>query len=166
MLAGVLRVRVLVVVAVALGLVAACGGPGGPGERPPTPSPSATLEASIPAFQTFSAMTVPASAKEVRLSVVQDPSGVPAYRVDFVLPSGQVDAYCTAGQLGTPLDVSTVPPYLAQLFGYDAGGKDPGGVKIGDGGIPDRVTLQRTVLATGTDTSTATVRTYAYAQGR
>ena len=152
----------LVLVALAVLLLTACG-PGGPASTPPA---SPMLEASIPAFQAFSQLTVPPAAKEVVLRVVQDPSGVPAYRVDFVLPSAQVDDYATAGQLSVPLDTYTVPPYIALLFGYDAGGADPGGVKVAEGEIPDRVTLQRTVLATGTDTPTAVVRTYAYQQGR
>ena len=157
------RVRASVVALAAVALLTACGGSGG---TRPSPSAPATLEASVPAFQTFSGMTVPSAAKEVTLRVVQDPSGAAAYRVDFVLPSAQVDACCTDGQLQTPLDVYTVPPSVADRFDVDAGGTDPRGVQVAEGVLPDRVTLPRSVLATGTDTTTALVRTYAYAQPR
>jgi hypothetical protein len=155
------RARAACLTAVVAVLLGACGVLGAPGG--PTPSPPAPLEPSIPAFQTFSGMTVPPAAKQVSLSVVQDRSGAPAYRVDFVLPSKQVDAYCITGRMGAPLDIYTAPPYITELFGDDAGGKDPGGVKIAEAVLPDDVTLSRTVFATGTDTSTAVVRTYAYA---
>lgn len=153
------RTRLAVAVALTAVLLTGCGPTG---RQDPTPSAAATLEATVPAFQTFSGLTVPPTAKEVSLTVVQDPSGAPAYRVEFSLPSAQVDAYCTGGRLQTPLETYTVPPYVAELFDYDAGAQDPDGVKVAEGGLPDRVTRQRTVLATGTDTSTAVVRTYAY----
>ena len=152
------------VVTVAAVLLAACGVLSAPGGQ--TPAPPALLEASVPAFETFSGMTVPPAAKQVSLSVVQDRSGAPAYRVDFVLPSKQVDAYCVTGRMGAPLAIYTAPPCTTELFGDDAGGKDPGGVKIAEAVLPDDVTLSRSVYATGTDTSTAVVCTYAYAQAR
>ncbi len=147
--------------ALAVLALTACDGSGG---TRPTPTPAPTLEASVPAFQQLSGLTVPADAEQTSVRVVQDPSGVPAYRVDFELPSSGVDAFCTGGGLQTPLDVYTVPPTIRDRFGYTGDGAP--GVKIAEGALPSSVDVQRTVLATGTDSATAQVRVYSYRQPR
>ena len=152
------RLLALVLALPAAWVLAACG------PSAPAPSAAPSLEATVAGFQTLSGLTVPPAAQGVTVRTVTDPSGVPAYRVDFTLPSAQVDAFCAAGELQAPLDVYTVPDYVRQRFGYEGDGA--GGVKIAEGGLPSRVTVQRTVFATGTDTRTATVRVYAYEQAR
>ena len=145
----------------ALGLVLVLGACDiGVGGGDPTPSPTPTLEASVPAFEAFSGLTVPEQAREVKVSTTPGPGGAPAYRVDFTLPSKAVDRFCTDGRLGQPLDVYTVPPYIRERFGFTD--EDPSGVKIAEGALPGRMSVQRTVLATGTETATADVRVHVY----
>jgi hypothetical protein len=152
------------VVAGAALAVLALTGCDGSGRSGPTPTPAPSLEATVPAFERLSGLTVPSDAEQTSVRVVQDPSGVPAYRVDFRLPSSGVDAFCTDGGMQKPLDVYTVPPSIRDLFGYTGDGAP--GVKIGEGALPGNVDVQRTVLATGTDTATAQVRVYSYRQPR
>lgn len=154
------RLLALLLAVPAVWVLAACT----PGGRTTTPSPSPTLETSVAAFQTLSGLTVPATAKSVTVREVSDPSGVPAYRVDFTLPSAGVDDFCTSGHMQLPFDINTVPPDIREQFGYDGDGA--GGVKVAEGALPSRITVQRTVFATGTDTPSAVVRVYAYEQAR
>ena len=137
----------------------------GSGPNGPTPTPEPTLEATVSAFEQLSGLTIPSDATQTSVRVVAvEPNGVPAYRVDFQLPSSGVDAFCTSGGMRKPYDVYTVPPTYRDRFQY-AGDGAPG-VKIADAALPSDLKVQRTVLATGTDTATAQVRVVSYRQQR
>lgn len=159
--------RLIIKVALTLGLilvVAGCGG--GSGDRTPTPSAptSGPTVGSVPGFEEFAGLTIPGSASDVDVRATVDSEGQPSYRVEFTLPSDELDAFCRSGQLNRPLRVVTIPADFRDTFGYT--GDSSTGVAIAEGSRPSDVSIQRKVLAVGTKTSKATVSVYAYRMPR
>lgn len=160
--------RLIIKVALALGLVLAVAGCGGGSGGGPTPSPSgpATGPAvdSVAAFQTFSGLSIPATAGKVNLRTTVDPDGGPSYRVTFTLPSAALDQFVQSGQMNKPLRVSTIPADFRDTFDYQ--GDSSTGVAVAEASLPSDVSVQRKVLAVGTKKTTATVSVYAYRMPR
>lgn len=155
--------RRIVKMAAALSVVlAAAACDGGEVTRDPTPTAPATGSTigSTAAFQEFSGLTLPPSATNVALRVTAGPTGKPAYRVTFNLPSAEVDAFCTAGQMNRPLQVVTIPESYRTTFDYR--GDSSTGVSVAEASLPSNVDVQRQVLAVGTKKTVAEVRVYAF----
>jgi hypothetical protein len=149
----------LLVLAVVVAAVA-CGSNGGAARSPSPSTPAAVLVPATPAeFQHFSGLTIPASATGVSV-LVGTRYDSPSYHVTFTLPTRQVDTFCTDGQLQRPLDVVTIPQSFRDAFDYR--GDSSSGVRIGEGSLPGHDSIQRQVLAIGTDTTTSEVRVLSY----
>lgn len=138
-------------------VVAGCGGGG---DRTPTPgsASSAPLD-TLAAFQTFSGLSVPASAVDVTLQVTSA-FDQPAYRVSFRLPSADLDAFCRSGRLDIPLRVVTVPQDYRDTFDYR--GDSSTGVAVTSGSLPADPAVQRKLFAVDTSKKTAKVQVYAF----
>lgn len=134
------------------------------GEVPPDPAPTAPATGSTigsaSAFQEFSGLTVPASATNIAVRVTTGPTGKPAYRATFNLPSADIDQFCVDGQLNRPLQVVTIPESFRKTFDYR--GDSSTGVSIAEGSLPSNVDVQRQVFAVGTKKTVAEVRVYAF----
>lgn len=154
--------RLLLKIVLAVGLVLAVAGCGGGGtDRTPSPSAPSTGPAidSVPAFQTFSGLTIPPTAKNVELRTTVDADGAPTYRVSFTLPSAELDAFCQDGRMNRPLRVTTIPADFRHTFGYQ--GDSSTGVAIAEASLPSDISVQRKVFAVGTKKTTAAVSIFA-----
>lgn len=153
--------RLIIKVALAVGLVLAVAGCGGGGDRTPSPTAPATGPAvdSVAAFQAFSGLTIPASAKEVDLRSTVDADGSPTYRVQFTLPSPELDPFVQGGQMNKPLRVVTIPADFRETFDYQ--GDSSTGVAVAEASLPSNIRIQRKILAVGTKTPSTTVWVHA-----
>ncbi len=162
-----MRLLVKIVLAVCLVLaVAGCRGGDGGTDRTPSPSAPGTGPAvdSVPAFQTFSGLTIPATAKNVELRTTTNSDGAPTYRVSFTLPSAELDAFCQDGRMNRPLRVTTIPADFRDTFGYQ--GDSSTGVAVAEASLPSDVSVQRKIFAVGTKKTTAAVSVFAYRMPR
>lgn len=143
-----------------LGLVLALAACSGGSEPSPSPTPSGPPIDSVIAFQTFSGLTIPATAKEVDAKATIDTASQPSYRVSSTLPSSDVDKFCQDGQMDRPLRPYTIPASIRKTFDYQ--GDSSTGVAAGNASLPSNVRIQRQVLAVEAETPTAAVQVYAY----
>lgn len=111
---------------------------------------------SVEDFQTFSGLSVPAEARDIDVRVTLDTQGAPSYKVSFHLPSDKVDTFCQDGEMGRPLRVQKVPADVAKTFGDDVDAS--AGLAVARASLPSNVAIQRMVIATQTETATATVQ--------
>jgi len=130
----------------------------------PSDAATAAVLGSVEAFEEFSGLTVPAAAGNVAVRITSGPTGRPAYRVTFNLPSAGLAGFCRSGRLDRPLDVVTVPASYRKSFDYR--GDTSTGVSVASGSRPGDADVQREVLAVGTKEAFAEVRVYAYTVAR
>lgn len=153
----------LVAVGLALAMTGCTSGGGDRSGSTPSAPASGPTAGSLPAFQEFSGLTLPASATGVAVQLTSGPDGRPAYKVVLNLPSSEVDAFCTDGGLDRPLRVTTIPQSFREAFDYR--GDSTTGVSVAQGSLPSNLGVQREVLAVGTKKTVAEVRVYAYTIG-
>lgn len=134
----------------------ACDG----GSTPSPPPTSGPPVDSVEAFQDFSGLTIPATAEQVTVRVVGTSAGRPEYRVGFALPTAELDAFCTSGEMQRPLRVRTIPASVRERFAFT--GDAATGVAVAEASLPSDVSIQRQVLAVGTKTPTSQVLVAAY----
>ena len=123
--------------------------------QPSTPPSSGPPKDSVEAFQSFSGLTIPATAEDVSVRVVGTSAEQPEYLVTFTVPSAAVDDFAVSGGMQRPLRVTTIPASVRELFDYQ--GDSSTGAVVAEASLPADVSIQRQLLAVGTKTPTSTV---------
>lgn len=142
---------VVAVLALTLALVSCDSGTTQPSEPPSSGPPKDSVEA----FQTFSGLTIPATAEDVSVRVVGTSADRPEYMVTFTVPSAAVDDFAVSGGMQRPLRVTTIPASVREIFDYQ--GDSSTGAVVAEASLPTDVSVQRQLLAVGTKTPTAQV---------